>query len=394
MSRDCLILIDPVSGLPGYAVLVDERGLIAAEGEPGSLDFAALAFDRTVLIAPGEAVGTHRLTLPPGPESQARTAAAFAIEDFVSRPVDELHLALGEDEETGRRVAVTDADALRGWIESVRVLGLEPDLIAADYDLLPREEGTVSVAMIGGRVFVTGPGLGFTAAPDLAAPILSQILETERLGALWTEEDADLTPFGPALSGAPRNEAADYAALLRQGLAGERYTDLRQGEFAPRRPFLGDMSLLARAAALLAAAFLGWTLLVAAQGWALNNRADDLRAEADALFRQTFPEEGRVVNAAMQMETRLRGLRAGGGGAFLDLSAILTDSIEALEDVQLESVRFDSQNGELTARLLYDEFQDIERLKTEVARRGAALEEGASQQQGDGFAGEVRVTAS
>lgn len=394
MSRDCLILIDPVSGLPGYAVLVDERGLIAAEGEPGSLDFAALEFDRTVLIAPGEAVGTHPLTLPPGSESQARTAAAFAIEDFVSRPVDELHLALGEDEETGRRVAVADASALRGWIESVRALGLEPDLIAADYDLLPREAGTVSVAMIGGRVFVAGPGLGFTAAPDLAAPILSQILETGRLGALWTEDGADLAPFGPALSGAPRSEAADYAALLRQGLAEGRYIDLRQGEFAPRRPFLGDMGLFARAAALLAAAFVGWAVLVAAQSWALNHRADEMRAEADAVFGEAFPEEGRVVNAAMQMETRLRGLRSGGGGAFLDLSAILSDSLQALEDVQLESVRFDSQNGELTARLLYDEFQDIERLKTEIARRGAALEEGASQQQGGGFAGEVRVTAS
>lgn len=394
MSRDCLILIDPVSGLPNYAVLVDERGTVTAEGEPESLELEALEAGRIVLIAPGEAVGTHPLTLPPGSESQARIAAAFAIEDFVARPVDELHLALGAEEETGRRVAVADANALRGWIESVRALGLEPDVIAADYDLLPREAGAVSVAVTGGRVLVSGPGLGFAAAPGLAAPILAQILETGPPGALWTGEEADLAPFGPALSGAPRIEAADYAALLRQGLAEGRYTDLRQGGFAPRRAFPGDVTLLARAAALLAAAFAGWVLLTAAQGWALNNRAAGLRAEADAVFRRAFPEEGRIVNAAMQMETRLRGLRAGGGGAFLDLSAILTGSLEELEDVRIESVRFDSQTGELAARLLYDEFQDIERLKAEVARRGAALEEGASQQQGEGFSGEVRVTAS
>ena len=108
------------------------------------------------------------------------------------------------------------------------------------------------------------------------------------------------------------NAKTKDAALIAAGLRGGAYTELLQGAFARRAPFFAQWRVFTRAAALLAVAVLGGVGLLAAEGFALNQRADEIRAETESLFAEAFPEETRIVNPRLQMTTRLRALRSAG----------------------------------------------------------------------------------
>lgn len=394
MTQTLFIFIDPGSGAPAYAGLVDAAGAARRQAEIADFYFTEPEAERTVLVLPGEAVVTHRAPLPPGSDAQARTAAGFTVEDMAARPVDELHIAIGPEEGAGRRLAILDKGALQGWLDAAAALGVTPDSVVADYDLIPREDGAISVAMIGGRVFVTGPGTGFTADPDLSAAILKQALEGARLGPVWSEDSGALGPLAPVLENAgqaPRDDGADYAALIAAGLRGGAYTELLQGAFARRAPFFAQWRVFTRSAALLAVAVLGGVGLLAAEGFALNQRADEIRAEAESVFAEGFPEETRIVNPRLQMTTRLRALRSAGSGAFLDLATILTGSLEDISSARVQSMRYDAETGELVAEVEYAAFEDMETLRANIAARGAELEEGVSRQSQGRIASEIVV---
>jgi general secretion pathway protein L len=82
------------------------------------------------------------------------------------------------------------------------------------------------------------------------------------------------------------------------------------------------------------------------------------------LFRQTFPKTQRAINPLAQMEQQLQALRVrqnGAGGDFLALLAQGGASLNALNDVQVESL--DYQNGRLDLDLTVRDVQALDELE-------------------------------
>lgn len=383
MSLDLILAPGPGREDPVLWGLVTDGGTLDASGRvtPGD-DMTEgrdgwAAAERVIMVVPGTDVTLHRVTLPARTETQARTALPYALEDEVAGDVNDLHMALGPagDGQT-RLAAVVARTRMEDWRRMLIDLGLEADVMVPDYLAIPAPAEEAQTLALEGRTVVTlGPRGGFAVEAELLPAVLRPAMERVGLAAarnLTLDEGAFLLAVHARLrDGAPLN--------------------LLQGGFGPRRRWLFDFTFWRNAAALLALVLVGYGLLLGSEAWRMESRADALEARAEALFRETFPEVRRVVNPAVQMRTRLNGLRSASSDHFLRLTTVLFRSLQSADQARLEALRFDQARGELVADVSYGSYRDMEIIKAAVERQNARLEEGAARQMDGRTMGEIMV---
>jgi general secretion pathway protein L len=352
----------------------------------------------TILIVPGESVVGHSLHLPAAGEAQTRAAARFAVEDELAADPATVHVAVGLTSGAGapRLIVVAARTEMESWLRAARSAGAPPDAVLPEWACLPAAAGECAMLVAGGVAHVNCAGAwGFSAETDLAALLLPRALERFdcRRVTVWGDPTNIAPPDrwdGREITAHPALDADAMLALLARGAEDARL-NLLQGEYTRRRAFAVDVRQWRRAAILLCAAFGAWLALTLAEAGALDRRAAALRAEAEAAFAETFPDEARIVNPRLQMQTRLEELRGRGGGAFLDLAAMLTAAAEAQESVEIDALRYDRTNAALTAELIMADYEALQALRDIVAAQGGALEEGASRQADGRVAADVTV---
>jgi len=375
-----------------HAIAVDASGAVRFEGAPADWPDAGLAADSVCVVLPGEGVARRRLDLPSASEAQTRAAARFALEDDLAVSGEGVHIALGPSGQSARAIALVSRAWLDHVLAAVRALGVRAGAVVADYDLLPRSGEDSALAVIEGRVLFASPARGFSAEPALAAAVLDA--QEAQIDRAWLDGAEPPEPMSARLSGlAALTRNADARALILEGWRAGGFINLRQGAYAPRRPFLPQARRLIRAGALAAACLALYLIYVGAEAVMLNGRASDLRAQADARFLEAFPEETRIIDARRQIETRLNAMRATGSGAFMDVSAMLTRALDEIPEMRLTGLRYDASDGALIAEIEYAEFEAMDQLRAEIESRGGVLDEGASRRSGSLISAEVTLTA-
>lgn len=399
MSRMLLIACDADSGQDaGWGVWDNAQQRFLEQGRGGLDTLAVKGADSAILILPGESVLTRMIDLPARTEAQARAAVPYMLEDDLSEDPEDLHFALGTEQPAAgdaaakRLVAIVDRALMERTTDRLRQAGLTPTLAVADYMLIARHDEPAVIAEDGSRILMALPG-GNGAAVErdlfpIVAPSLLEGLETP-LRLLGTE---DLHHTLAALWQGPIDHIPapdDMTLTTRAARAAAAYTGLNllQGDFRPRKS-LNDIWLVWwRSAALAGAIILLAGMGLLADGWRMHRAADSLDAQADAAVQAAWPG----LRGVSHMRAKLRELQAGRTDHFLALSSLLFASIRDVQDVSLDSMRFDADRGELTASLAARAFSDMEAVKTAVNRRGGILVEGASRQSGGRILSEVVV---
>lgn len=350
-------------------------------------DFKPRANDEIVVFVPGTEVTEQRAAIPARNDREARLAALFAIEDELASPVETLHIALsGKGEDAQRIVLVCSAELMTAWQDRLKREEWPVACLTPDYMALP---DMPCVADIGSRlVFNLGtrrlsldggaPGDLVSAVVGLAEgdPILHGHGLASRLG-----RTAEPLPAGTA------------AALASLADGRQDFIDLRQGAFAQRQGLsLPQFSLWQRAAGLAAAAGIVATANIVLETRALNASADSHRAEAQALYAQYFPAEGRISNPATRVQQKLTSQRAT-SLSFLDTSAVLYEAIGQLDGASLRSMRFDAVTGEFRASVDYARYGDDLRLAELLNQAGLSATLGDTRSVGSGISGELRLGA-
>lgn len=353
---------------------------------------------RTILIVPGEDVTAHSVHLPAAGEAQTRAAARFAVEDELAVDAAGVHLAIAAagDAAAPRLVAAASTAAMESWLADAAALGVTPQAASPEWARVPAGPGECGVLIQDGVAHANFGAWGFSAECDLAGLLMPGALERFDVGkvVVWGDP-ADIAPQagwgGRPVEAHPAPDPDAALALLAQG-ARAAPVDLLQGDYAPRRAFAVDLHLWRRAGILAFALFASWLVLTVAEAGALNRRAAALRAEANAAFAEAFPDEARIVNPRLQMQTRLAELRGREGGAFLDLAAVLAAAVSAQDGVEISAMRYDRNSGALNAELLMADYETLQALRGTVQTAGAALEEGASRQADGRVVAAVTVT--
>jgi len=353
----------PASERPGSGpwswILLDARGALLRSdvGAPADMPRA----DEVELVLPAARVLFARLALPRVGAATLRDLLPYAVEDRLLADPAHIHAVAGRTDARGETlVAVIDREWLRGMLDAMRGAGLRPTRAYCESALAtgPGQDWNLVLGEARGLlVDDAGAGVAFDRSAADAVPLALRIALDEA-GARNARPDRirvhteagsalpDLARWG-AEAGVAMEPGTRWEALV-QGATAPGTIDLLTRDLAGRSARLEALRIPRAAFALAALIALAQVAFDGVQAWRLGRERDQLRAQAESIFRATFPEAKVVVDARLQMERNLAELRRSRGiAAGDDFLARLT---RAARDAAVPVRAIDYAHGELRIR--------------------------------------------
>jgi len=344
--------------------------------ESGPIDQAAqkAVGARVVGLVPSSAVLLTFAKVPTQNKQRMLNAIPFALEEELATDVENLHFALGQVDESGAvPVAVVDRELMEQWQTSFRDAGLVPDIVIPDVFALPNEAQAWNLLVESNTALLrTGEQSGVAFDAENLGFILPLLLkqnqenQPESIEVWQDEESSDLLPLN-----ADEVEVKSHAnsqgvlGLVSKGnIDTSKAINLLQGAFS-RSEQIGKYLRPWRLAASLLAVWFCISLADAVmQSSKLEAQSLALKAEAEQIYRKTFPEAKKVVKPKVQMQQKLRELAAGGDTGGVTFMRLLSDSGEVFRKTNgliLRSVRY--KNATLDVDLELPNLQTLDQLK-------------------------------
>jgi general secretion pathway protein L len=363
------------------------------EGLPGEIEHGPLSAipvagesDEVIVFVPAGDVLLTTTTLPRQSRQRLQRAVPYALEEQFVDDVESLHVALGSQQGDGRVYAAVVAEAkMQSWLDDMQAAGINPTVIMPENLALPLVNGDWSaLCMPGGLCTVrSGEQSGFACERENLA-ILAKRHQVEQPVAAHqvnvtdcTGDEADVVQleqtFGLPVSVEACN--GDALASLIKGYVKGRGINLRQGKYRIVSPLLRGGRRWLPAAVMLAL----WLVLVVANS---VSEYISLRAENEAyrdkitqLYKQTFPDAKRIVNARVQMEQRLNTLRSSSVSdeGFLALMAEVGTALAKAKGLDVQNLSY--KQGKLDLDIKLGDLQQLDNLKqTLVAIQGIEVD--------------------
>ncbi|WP_120997478.1 type II secretion system protein GspL [Stutzerimonas urumqiensis] len=374
---DCLFL--PADSGPRLGA--DSRAYwLARDGEGGWMtlgDCAAAASGTLALVLPVEVCSFFAVELPTRKGRWVRQALAYAVEELLAETIDDLHLALGETLPDGRdRVVAVRRQLLTDWLEDLRALGLDIVAVHVDADLLPRDEA--QLLFLGERALLGGAPEPRLAFPSRQWPAFAaQCPAPRHAHGTLPEGPGDVDDYQPL---------DDPYRWLAEGRGAA--INLAQGDFAihPAGTGLGRWKPVLAILGVILAVQLGFNV---AQAWYLQRQGDAYAAASEALYRELFPEDVRIVNLRAQFDDHLgRGAVASAGFLrLLEHAATATDG----SPVTIADLEYSDARGELAMQVQAQDFAALEDLRQRLVATGQNVELGSASRDGDGVSARVVI---
>lgn len=356
------------------AILRNSSGIWSLDGDrlASVEDFAE---GPAVVLVPSEHVLLLAVDLPPiANAAKRRQAAPFAVEDRIAQPLEEVHVALGDELKPGRwLIGVVRHDMMRQWVARLERAELTHAALVPDCLSLPRPAGNSwSVDLAAGRAMVRpADGTGF------AVPL--QLLERS-----WRSAgEPECVAFGDEL---PPPMHAPALELQAEPLA-ERLLlpalDLRQGIYAaPRRRVDALWKRAATVAALGALAHAG---IAIADTLALRDIAEQREQEVRQLAQNRQPPVilgPDLSTTAGTLEAQALAEEASGGvatpGMFLPLLTRAGGALAAAGPaITWRSLGYDGSGQILTVEVEASDAATLQRAASALQDAGLQVTPGA-----------------
>ncbi len=363
-----------------------QRGVLLPDAPPPDTP----VIDR--MVVPGADVVARWLDLPDRNDRQARSAAAFLLQDDIADDGADLHISVGASDVGGQRLAaVTTVSRVQAWLDAAATRGVCPVSVTPDYLMLhPDDEGQTLVAGFGWLLAVRGPGLAFSAERPLAEAVLGN--RPRRMLAL-----NELEPMLARAAGSPE-------------------VNLLQGAFGPRseQPGVGNVRrMIILALALLVSplvlnvAQVGVDLFAARQAESRGGdgargprpravgagaqiavgRARLAARRAVAGARVLWPRSVPAGSDIAVVRTQLAEHQA--SDRFADLAADLFTAIERTPGAQIDSLAYGPSG--LSAGLSYGNYSDMDQLITAGGRVGLLIVADSTVTEGGRITSDISV---
>lgn len=356
---------------------VDELADALAELAP----WAANAGDVVVFVPAAELLALS-CEIPGRSETQRRRAAPYAVEEFLTEDIETMHVACGElvRNEPVRCLVIPRA-RVQSYLTLLESAGIAPAFMTADAMALPVAPASANVLFDGDVALVrTDNQIASVDVPNLAAaleavrmdfdeeeqPLLRQIngklSEIELTAAGFAAGHVESLPLEGSLLGflASAFDAANAINLLQGDFAARRRT---HAAWAPWRPVAVTTGVgLAIAVVVLVA-----------EGFWATQRANALREDAQALYRDIYGVAQAPANPALRMRMRLGGAPAETVG-FHRLVGNLGTSLQQLAGrYELRSLSYSERIG-LGAEVIVPDYDSLEKIEVALAERTVDLD--------------------
>lgn len=398
MNETLILLLSETPGGPvRWAFLGDGRVALADKAEDASglaaISERAAAAKLVAAILPGECVAMRSLPAPPKGQAQFRAAIGYLLEDELAESLDAVHVApMRHESGAGIALAVKKA-TLEGWLDFLAGAAISPDIVTADFALLPMAPGRAVFVETPDRIIGVAGLSGFAMDRPLAEEVVSAMIAGDGISDVVVYGGRVIDAGGvPGVSVERRGALFDEALFRTYATGLSAAPNLRQGAYRKRR----DWRVAAgpwRRVAMLAAASVAALMLATITASVRDIRtADRLKEETLALHEAAFPDAAETDPRAYARQI----LSAGGGRpVFLLLTGSLAESAEQNSGIEIDRIRYNSVRGEYSVNLRFGDIAQFEAFKNALAARGlTAAEAGGVVRSGAFYRGELRVSFS
>ena len=359
---------------------------------------------RVSVLVPGADVLMARASLPAMHRQRLIKAVPYALEDQLAEDVESLHFALGKADESGLlAVGAVSRQRMDEWHGALQAAGITPAMMTPDMLAVPWNSDGWSILLAEEQALVrTGPQDGFAVETDNLLPLLRLQLEAAgeaRPAAIHLHTvtpDAAISDDLAELEIPVSEHVAARGVLdcLAGGLGDRQQINLLQDAYAPEEPVVQLLRPWRPAAAMLAV----WLLLVMMGGflqtWDLRRERQALAERIQQVFRQTFPDVRRVVDAKVQMERQLAKLRKEQGNSPTGFLALLTAgaiSLQQVDGVEIQGLQY--RQGRLELDLTLPSMSRLDPLRQALQQAGELDASVVSARAREGLVeGKIRIT--
>ncbi len=361
-------------------------------------EFAAtLAGREPTLLLDGALVTLLLAELPTGDARTVRQALPYAIEERLAQPLEQVRLAHVPLAVGRYLVAAIARPLFESIVQALRAAGLRPRAVAPEFCALPLAAASWTVVLDGDMATVRTAVYAGIKVTQAALPGL--IVELRREFPLT--EGIDVYANDDAQSTFPRSACAGLALTWHAPIDDE----MALATLANAAPLslvdsVRDPRLAARSARLWGAVaactvllIVGWPALLVGQNQLQTRAVAALSAANHALFKQTFPDVTRVVNARVQADQALLAMRGNvvPPSRFLELLARL-DAVSSADfpaDTRIAIITFSGSSFELAVETMT--MNDTETLRAALVAAGLSAEMLSTESATDKIVSRLRV---
>ena len=367
-----------VAQQPAADTTADAPASAEAEGAPSRLPMGR----RVVAFVPATEVSVASVELPARSASKALQLAPFALEEQLAGDIEQLHFAVGEQEDSGKTPFVVCARAaMERWLEVLQAAGLNPAALVPDFLAVPANPGHTVVWLEGRMVTIRPPGqwpMLLDAEPLEAALELAGVLGAPQPPHLLvyaaepehTAHSVVLESVGAQVGSLRMQLLTDgpLAALAVSALHEPPLT-LLQGAYASRGASTGRLArwrVPLALAATLAALAVGGQVVDLLRARAEAKRLDGLIAD---VAHQAMPDVHKLVDPRRQVEAKLAQAkgRSGADGLTATLAA-LAAARDTTPTMELDNVTYYDGTADLQVKAA--DATALEQVRSDLAARG------------------------
>ena len=347
-----------------------------------------------IVTVPSEYVLSLTCEVPGRSIGQMRRALPFVVEEFVTTEIESMHLACGLLRRGApTRVDLVERDLLRGWLDCLAALAIQPGYMFSEAQLLPAAAREASLLIDEQRVLIRTSDQAAALDRDNLMLAVSA-LDVDRLqvvyGALTDIERAQLIAAGDLEIGTAEATRAQTALeyIATQWHRADAI-NLLQGEFRAKQQ-ANPVWDRWRSVAALAAVWIGVALVgMTTQALYASYRADDLKAQSEQIYRDIYPEERRVANVRRQLQAKLGERPDDGSAGLLELLGALATVTDARTRVQ--SLNYTGERSELAVDLMTAGFDSVDQVKERLAGQGVKVDITSAEQADQGVRARIRL---
>ncbi|MFV0574781.1 MAG: type II secretion system protein GspL [Vibrio sp.] len=407
-------------------------------------DLVNYSIDRTVIaLLPSSDVLITPINIPAGVGRKLDSVLPFLLEDQITQDIEKMHFSVIEKQGDQAIVATVERQLIADWMDIFKEHNIVVKKMVPDCLALPLKDGCISAMHLneqwllrksevkGAAVDDVWLDLFFSSGwldPDGDALEFEELLEVDDSDEVQAkEENVEVEDgletevgfetedsFGPAepveektyetnasqaiiysYSPLPENHQSLPAkwllapqempmVTLVQG-AVETKANLLTGQFKPQASWFKHWHVWRKVAiaavVLLVVLFIQQTVQVNQ----IEAQTQAYRTESERIFRSVFPNKQRIPTVSYlkrSMQDEENALSGGGNGsAFLGWMSKLAPALETVPAISIQSVQFDGTRQEIRLNAQGKDFQDFEKIRTELAKE-FSVEEGQLNKNG------------
>lgn len=341
--------------------IIKEAGQEPVYAQGALQDAAAVARDKYVVaVLNGKNILLTHVNLPGSNRQKIIQALPYALEDNLIDDIAGMHICLGEKEQNNNyKVAVVNSEIIKNVTDKLNKAGIETDVLTADFMLLDAAENETVIVLDNENAYLCNDDIACVVQKDIVSqPLLLNKLNTNKL-KLVNISGSNNQDFITTLPSQDFDVTAiDFQGNLPSWLVMQHnhkhQINLLQGEFRKKKDWQKHKQKWIPVAALVC-------IWLAIEGSALifdyislTKQNNELQLKINQLYRSTFPNDKRIVNAKVQMEQKLQQLRKRTGNSSQTFSEMLNRSAPILSKtngLDIKSLRYQAGTIELGVEL-------------------------------------------